>query len=133
MPLMSDFLFKENFRMTLPIFNLLCDKLSCLQKEDTVLRKAISLKKRIAIAIYALGSSAEYRSIGNLFGVGRTTVGEILIEFCEAVWTVLKLENMNFFESLTSAKLKDCIHGFNKLGFPQCYGAIGKLNVTCIF
>lgn len=79
MPLMSDFLFKENFRMTLPIFNLLCDKLSCLQKEDTVLRKAISLKKRIAIAIYALGSSAEYRSIGNLFGVGRTTVGEILI------------------------------------------------------
>lgn len=129
MPLMSDYGFKENFRMTRSTFKLLCEKLVCLRKEDTVLRKAITLEKRIAIAMYALGSSAEYRSVANLFGVGRTTVGELVLEFCEAVWKVLKPQYLNYFEPLTSAKLQDCVDGFNKLDFPQCHGAIGKPHI----
>lgn len=122
---MNDYKFKENFRMSRSTFSVLCEKLIILKKQDSFFRKAIPLNKRIAIAVYALASAAEYRSIGNLFGVGRTTVGEIVIEFCEAVWAILKPQYMQCLEPLTSAKIEDNINGFSKLGFPQCFGAIG--------
>ncbi|XP_037930527.1 uncharacterized protein LOC119665354 [Teleopsis dalmanni] len=54
--------FKENFRMSLECFKELCELLKGLQKRDTTFRISISLEKRIAIGLYCLGSSAEYRS-----------------------------------------------------------------------
>ncbi|XP_017490881.1 PREDICTED: uncharacterized protein LOC108379074 [Rhagoletis zephyria] len=67
------------------------------------MRKAIPLEKRVAIALYALGSSAEYRSIANLFGVGKSTVG--------------------------SEKINEYVKGFEILGFPQCLGAIDGCHI----
>lgn len=106
-------------------FEELCSLLPRLKKEDTVFRKAIPLKKRIAVAVYALGSSAEYRTVGNLFGIGKSTTCEILLEFCEAVWDVMQPQFLNFFP-LTRDTVMDCVYGFERLGFPQCLGAIGK-------
>lgn len=116
--------FKENFRMTKQCFELLCSKLHGLAKQDTVLRKCIPLNKRVAIAVYALGSSAEYRTIANLFGVGKSTVCEIIQEFCHEVWRVMRLEYMDTFP-LADDRIEDCVKGFEAIGFPQCYGAIG--------
>lgn len=111
--------------MSRQTFKLLCSHLTSFGKEDTNYRKAIPLEKRVAIALYALGSSAEYRSLANLFGVGKSTVGKILNEFCVLVWSELKKKYLNFFP-LTYDKIKDCVIGFNAIGFPQCLGAIGK-------
>jgi len=54
-------------------FSFLVDRLGVLRKKDTNWRNAIPLEKRIAIALYTLGSSAEYLSIGRLFGVAQNT------------------------------------------------------------
>lgn len=72
---------KDAFCVTRDTFKFIVDRLDYLRKEDTIFRTAIVLKKRIGIALHALVSSAEYRTIASLFGVGRTTVGELEEEF----------------------------------------------------
>lgn len=106
-------------------FKLLCSLLPSFGKEDSNCRKAIPLEKRVAIALYALGSSAEYRSLANLFGVGKSTVGKILKEFCILVWSKLRTEYMSYFP-LTLEKIEECVNGFHAIAFPQCLGAIGE-------
>ncbi|XP_037932645.1 uncharacterized protein LOC119688909 [Teleopsis dalmanni] len=111
--------FEENFRMSIESFNELCNRLKNLEKQDTSFRCAICLRKRIAIALYCLGSSAEFRSIANLFGVGKATVCKCLKEFCAEVWKTLLPLYMNALP-LSSEKVKECISGFEVMGFPQC-------------
>ncbi len=51
-------------------FDYLCDKLrATIQRQDTQMRKAISLEKRVAITIWCLATPSEYRTIGHLFGI----------------------------------------------------------------
>ncbi|KAG0417758.1 hypothetical protein HPB47_005375 [Ixodes persulcatus] len=40
-----------------------------MQREDTNMRPAIPLHKRVAIGMYRLATSAEDRTVGNLFGL----------------------------------------------------------------
>jgi hypothetical protein len=42
--------------------------------------------KQVAVTLYWLASSAEYRTIGNLFGVGKSTVCSIVHKVCEAIY-----------------------------------------------
>lgn len=107
-------------------FDKLCALLKALGKKDTNFRKAVSLEKRIAIALYALASSAEYRTIATIFGVGTSTVCTILLEFCEEVWRVLRPLYMNYFP-LDRETITRSVNGFLQLGFPQCLGAIGSI------
>lgn len=111
--------------MSRETFKVLCSLLPSFGKQDTNYRKAIPLEKRVAIAVYALGSSAEYRTVANLFGVGRSTVGKILNQFCVSLWSNLKTNYITNFP-LTLEKVEDCVNGFHAMGFPQCLGAIGE-------
>lgn len=95
MPFLTNHRFKEAFRVTRKTFQFLVERLHFLRREDTIFRNAIVLEKRIGIALYALASSAEYRTIAVLFGVGRTTVGELVIEFCKAILMLLKSSKRN--------------------------------------
>lgn len=123
----SDEQFRKNFRVSRATFNMLRQSLCSLAKEDTNMRKSISLDKRIAVALYAIGSSSEYRTIGNLFGIGRTTVGELVNDFCEAVWYTFQPQFLNTLPALQE-KVTEIVNGFeSEWGFPQCFGAVGKL------
>lgn len=106
-------------------FENLCSMLPGRKKADTNLRQAIPLPKRVAVALYSLGSSAEYRTIANLFGIGKSTACCILLEFCEEAWRILRPLHFNHFP-LTREKIEECVRGFDVLGFPQCLGAIGN-------
>ncbi|KAK5646268.1 hypothetical protein RI129_004732 [Pyrocoelia pectoralis] len=67
-------------------------------------------------------------SIANLFGIGRTTVGEIVRDFCKVI--ISKLQNIYICTyPMTQTKLKEIITGFEKLGFPQCAGAIDGCHI----
>lgn len=121
----SEFFFKENLRLSRSAFHKLCEKLQNLKKENTRFRESISLEKRVAVALYALGSSAEYRTVANVFGIGRSTVGKLLIEFCEEVWRTLQPEYLNGYP-VTAEKLKECVKGFEEMGLPQCFASIDK-------
>uniref|UniRef100_A0A336MX61 CSON008528 protein n=1 Tax=Culicoides sonorensis TaxID=179676 RepID=A0A336MX61_CULSO len=58
-----------NLRMDIKNFTLSCFLLHCFEKQKTCFKTPIPLEKRIAIALYSLGLSAEYRIIANTFGV----------------------------------------------------------------
>ena len=73
----------ENFRISKDTFDYLCTQLTpFLQYQDTHLRKAVSVKKRVAITLWVLASSVKYRTVSHLFGVGRSTVCEVVHETC---------------------------------------------------
>ncbi|XP_067614383.1 uncharacterized protein [Eurosta solidaginis] len=120
--------FKENFRMTLSSFDKLCIRLQKIKKNNTNYRNAIPLEKRVAIALYALGSSSEYRSIANLFGVGKSTVCKILIEFYNEVWACIAPEYFKSFP-LTRTGIEQGVADFNAMGYPQCIGAIDGCHI----
>ncbi|XP_055839179.1 uncharacterized protein LOC129907133 isoform X1 [Episyrphus balteatus] len=120
--------FKQHFRMSRDTFEVLCNEVRNLEKHDTRYRKSIPLRKRVAIAIYTLGSSAEYRTISALFGVGISTVYIILKTFCKEAWRVLHPKYLCAYP-LTSDIIKENVDGFQKLGFPQCFGAIDGCHI----
>ncbi|XP_036320800.1 protein ALP1-like [Rhagoletis pomonella] len=124
----DDHFFKTHFRMNRTSFETLCGFLKNLHKADTNWRNAIPLQKRVAIALFTLGSSGEYRVVSELFGVGISTVCTILWEFCEEVWQALSAQYIKKLPP-TPQTLKDCVDGFDRLGFPQCLGAIDGCHI----
>ena len=80
----------ENFRMSKEAFNRLCVELSPhILKRDTNFRKAITVRHRVAITLYWLADTAHYRTIANLFGVGKSTVCGIVKQLCEVIVRIL--------------------------------------------
>ena len=76
----------DNFRMSQSTFNYVCDKLrSTIEKQDTIMRKAVSTEKRVAIALWFLATGADYRTIGHLFSVSKSTVCVITKEVYVAI------------------------------------------------
>lgn len=122
-PKMDNEDFKNAFRVDRSTFHFLLKRLKSLQRMDTTWRFSIPLQKRIAISLYTLGSSAEYRTVGSLFGVGRTTVGQLVLEFCRELWNIFQKDFLNVYPP-TQEKVEEIVRGFEHLGFPQCFGAI---------
>ncbi|XP_037951571.1 uncharacterized protein LOC119682257 [Teleopsis dalmanni] len=120
--------FKESFHMNRQCFNILCNEIRGIERNTTSFRQCISLAKRVAIALYALCTSREYSTIGKLFGVSKASVCVILKEFCSEVWRVMAPQYLSA-DFLTEEKLEKCVKGFKKIGFPQCFGAIGGCHI----
>ncbi|XP_049271307.1 uncharacterized protein LOC119391642 [Rhipicephalus sanguineus] len=78
--------FRQAFRVSPTTFRYLVE--SCrpsLERQTTNMREAISVEKRVAAGMYRLCSSAEDRTIADLFGIGRSTVNTVFREFCKTV------------------------------------------------
>jgi hypothetical protein len=121
--------FREDFRVSKNVFKILCTALHpFLVKEDTHLRQSIPVEVRVAIALYALGSVAEYRLIGKPFGVQRCTVCVILHEFCNALAESNLRKRLLRFPK--GDELAAVIQGFeDEWGFPQCAGAVDGTHI----
>ncbi|KRF85193.1 putative nuclease HARBI1 isoform X1 [Drosophila virilis] len=124
-PASSEEHFINLFRMEKQYFHVLVKRLLGIKKSDTSFRKAIPIDKRIAIALYTLGSTAEYSTVGDLFSVSPSMVGKILNDFCQEVQRVLAPEYLPK-EFLTQSQLEECVRGFEARGLPQCFGALGS-------
>ena len=92
----------------------LCVLLTNLSKDDTNWLKSIELEERVAIDLFTLNLPSEYRVVSELFGVSRSTVCTILIEFCEELWQVL---SRIYIKKLppTQKLLNECVDGFQML------------------
>lgn len=67
----------ESFRMSKVSFSELCNKLRNELKpkpQYLELRESLSVEKQIAVALYKLASTAEYRVVGNVMGIHKSTV-----------------------------------------------------------
>ncbi|XP_065121943.2 uncharacterized protein [Paramisgurnus dabryanus] len=118
----------EHFRIRRRTFNVLCDKLRpLLKKKQTHLRQTITVELRVAAALWYLASGTDYRTLAELFGMGKATVHRIVSEVCEAIRTL-----QSFFINLPKGeKLQEVVEGFKeRWGFPQCAGAIDGSHIS---
>ena len=82
----------ENFRMSKETFTYmyLCHQLSpIIHRQNTVMWMAISVEQRVAVTLWFLATPGEYWTIAHLFGLGRSTVCEIVQETCATVVQIL--------------------------------------------
>ncbi|KAG0424132.1 hypothetical protein HPB47_000118 [Ixodes persulcatus] len=91
-------------------------------RQDTVMKRAIMMEKRLAISLYRFCSSAEERTIGHLFAVGQPVVNESYREFYDA--TIDELES----RTVSMVRILDLDHRRLEfqavLGFPNAIGAL---------
>ncbi|XP_074800475.1 transcription elongation factor A protein 1 isoform X1 [Natator depressus] len=109
----------RNFRLYKGTSIELCDLLSpALKHKNTKMRAALTVHKRVVIALWKLATPDSYRSVGNQFGVGKSTVGAAVIQVANAV-TELLLSRV-----VTLGNVQVIVDGFAAMGFPNCGGAI---------
>ena len=81
------------------------------------------MEQRVAVTIWKLVTNVEYRTLS---GLGRSTVGEIVFETCNAIASHL-------LPKYVREKLKETVDGFDTcLGFPQAAGAIDGTHITIL-
>ena len=121
----------ENFRMSNATFLYLCNELrSSIEKSDTIMRKAIPVEQRVALTLWFLSTGADYRTIGHLFGVSKSTVCLVTKEVCTAIVTTLLPKYITF---PSDDGLKAVVDEFrHKWGFPQCAGVVDGTHIPIV-
>lgn len=120
-----------DFRVSRETFTYICTTLKpALQRQDTTYRLCIPLEKRVAIALYKLASTTEYRTVANLFAVSRTSVCRCVHDFCKAVIAILRPK---FIKTPDQDKLSEMADYFEeRFGIPQCVGAIDGSHIPIL-
>ena len=114
----------ENFRMRKQTFDYLCSKLRpAIEKRNTVLRAAICVEQRVAVCLWCLASSVEYRTVAHLFGISVASVCLIVRNVCKAIVKVLMPKYIRLPK--TEDELVNIVAGFqNTWRFPNCMDAL---------
>ena len=121
-----------NFRMSKEAFNRLRRERSPhISKRDTNYVKAITVRHRVAITLYWFADTAHFRTIGNLFDVGKSTVCGIERQVCEVIVNVLPPNYINVPQN--QHEVQEKIEGFkSRAGFPQVVAAVDGCHVPII-
>ena len=117
--------------MTKATFEILCNDLRpSFPDQARYVQELLQLDHRVAIAVYWMASSAEYRTIANLFGVRKSTVHKCIHDVCTAM-----AENIldKYVKFPADDDLQHVIDGFdNTWGFPNCAGAVDGTHIPII-
>ncbi|XP_058500528.1 uncharacterized protein LOC131469526 [Solea solea] len=119
--------FKAQFRVSRSTFDYLLELIGrAIKRRKTNYRVPIEPRRRLAITLWWLARSGEYRSIADMFGVGIATVCNIVRQ----VATTIVERLFHRFVSLPSGqRLDDTIQAFKDRCYPQCAGVIGGIHV----
>ncbi|XP_048374905.1 putative nuclease HARBI1 [Sphaerodactylus townsendi] len=110
----------HSFRMTRQTFMELVETLrGRLHRATTTMRQAIPVEKRVGVALWYLASPNTYREVREQFGVGLSTVAEMVVEVCLAIETELFNKTICLGPDVATV-----MAGFSQLGFPHCVGAL---------
>ena len=75
------------------------------------------------------GTSDSYRTVGFSYRVGACTVGSIVADACQAIWTCLVIPTWKFPKRVNAKQLM--AESFkNKWNFPNCVGAIDGKHIA---
>lgn len=120
---------KENFRMSRVAFEYLTMELSpIISKRDTNFRKAISARQRLAVTLYRLADTATYRTIANLFAIGKSTVCEIVVQVCNAIVQFLLPRYIRLPQS--AQEIRERIdESRDRAGFPQVVACVDGCHI----
>ncbi|XP_071653711.1 uncharacterized protein [Temnothorax longispinosus] len=118
------------FRMSKETFTMLCDIIRTVLEPKPlflVSRQPLSVEKQVAIALYKLASCAEYRVVGDVMGVHKSTVRKCLFRVTMAINNVMVQENI-FMPSEDEAQFISL--QFKKRSFiPQLIGCIDGTHI----
>ncbi|XP_065583929.1 uncharacterized protein LOC136042942 isoform X2 [Artemia franciscana] len=119
----DDELFFQTYRMSKEQMDFIASCVSSLiEKNDTVMRPAIVAKCRLAMTLRFLASGDSMFSFPIAFRVSRAALSGIIMETCQALWTVLQ---PLYMKPPTEEDLKLVSREFNDLWqFPNCIGAV---------
>ncbi|CAM4388912.1 unnamed protein product, partial [Caretta caretta] len=102
----------------------LCDLLSpALKRKDTKMRAALTVHKQVAIDLWKLATPDSYRSVGNQFGVGKSTVGVAVMQVANSIIELL------LSKVVTLGNVQVILDGFAAMGFPNCGGAVDGTHI----
>ena len=108
----------------------LCDELRPhIERQVTSFREPVSVEARVAVTVWRLATNVEYRTISELFGLGRSTVAEVVVDTCDVITCHLLAK----YVKIPQEDLQQVIDGFEQQwGFPQTVGAIDGTHVPII-
>ena len=90
----------------------------------------VSVEERVAVTIWKLATTVEYRTLAALFGLGRSTVGQIIVDTCAAITEHLL---PRFVKIPDVPQQKGIVDGFETMwGFPQAIGAIDGTHIPIV-
>lgn len=118
-----DILWKQNFRITRPTFEYICDLVrGDLQKNATRMRQPVTVEERVGLSLWRLATGNSYRTCGLQFGLGKSTAKCICKEFEEAM---VFLKNRFIVFPTTRDEIEQKMQDFkDKYGIPQIVGAV---------
>ncbi|CAM5154938.1 unnamed protein product, partial [Natator depressus] len=117
----------RNFRTRKGTFMELCDLLSpALRRKNTKMRAALTVEKQVAIALWKLATPDSYRSVGNQFAVGKSTVGAAVMQVANTIKDLL------ISRVVTLGNVQVIVDGFAAMGFPNCGGAIDGTHIPIL-
>ncbi|KAF7236291.1 hypothetical protein EYD10_16979 [Varanus komodoensis] len=123
----DDSRFRGSFRMSRKTFDMIAEEIGpMIQKQNTVMRQAVPVKKRLALTLYKLAFNLGYLPLSTTFGVGKSTACEIFRE------TVRALNELYLADVIKVGDEKENQQGFCELGFPHAGGALGSSRVRIL-
>ncbi|MCO5585972.1 hypothetical protein L7F22_039908 [Adiantum nelumboides] len=82
----SDRMFKSRLRLSRETFEFLTARIAPqLQRSNTNYRKAISIEKRVCVALHRLASGSNLQVIADLYGISTSAAQKIVIDFSDAM------------------------------------------------
>ncbi|CAM4578504.1 unnamed protein product [Lepidochelys olivacea] len=127
LPVWDDSQWLRNFRMRKGTFMELCDLLSpALKCMNTKMRAALTVEKQVAIALWKLAMPDSYQSVGNQFGVDKSTVGAAVMQVANAIKDLL------ISRVVTLGNVQVIVDGFAAMGFLNCGAAIEGIHIPIL-
>ena len=121
--------FRKRTRVKYNTFKFLCDRLDpYLKKEDNHFRIIVPVQESVAMSLHRLGTGDGLQSIGNLYGVYKSTLSKIVREFCRVVRKHLQ---SFFIQTLDESQFRVLARRFKQ--WHDIPYVIGSINGSHIF
>ena len=127
----TESLWLKEFRLSRESFYELCDIIGpFVGPQDLCRRPPVPTEKRIAIALYKLGSCAEYRIVARTFGVSKTTVHRCVYATCRAIKSVMMHQYIKLPDAQEAQEI--AARNYSLHHFPQVYGALDGTHIPIL-
>ncbi|XP_025157691.1 protein ALP1-like [Harpegnathos saltator] len=122
----------ESFQMRKETFNELWFLLQpALEPKPVMLksREPLSVEKKVAVALYKLASCVEYRVVGNVFGIHKSTVKKCLYKVVNAINELM----MKDYFQMPNTEAAEIAMNFEKIShIPQIIGCIDGSHISIL-
>ncbi len=129
---MQDFEFKRHFRLTRSTFEWLCCEIIPLLRRDSnnpgpdII--GLAWEQKIGASLWFLATGESFRSIGEKFGIGESTISYALRDFFDVIIEKFLAEKIRFPN--TELEINRITNGFKKLG--RISNVIGTIDSSYI-